>query len=200
MQTHPSLRVDICESRRPLAYQAVDIPALIVIGWPEKEKKDNILDHPDEKNEPCGPYRKLQMHMDDHKAQANQEHARKLDEEICNNGPSGPSCFHHIRSSLMKLALSSQGKTLDSVLSGFGRCRYFILYDTTTQDVSSVSNEGNMVAGRGAGTRTAQDVVKTGAGAVITSQIGPKAVSYLKGKEMPVHVSQAQTVEQAVQE
>ncbi|MFO7875858.1 MAG: NifB/NifX family molybdenum-iron cluster-binding protein [Desulfovermiculus sp.] len=100
----------------------------------------------------------------------------------------------------MKLALSSQGETLDSVLSGFGRCRYFILYDTKTEDVSSVSNEGNMVAGRGAGTRTAQDVIKTGAEAVITSQIGPKAVSYLNGKEMPVHVSEAQTVQQAIQE
>jgi len=100
----------------------------------------------------------------------------------------------------MKLALSSQGTTADSVLGGFGRCRYFVLYDTDTGQVSTMSNEGNMVAGRGAGTRTAQDVVKTGAGAVITSQIGPKAVSYLKGKDMPVYVSAAQSVEQAVQE
>ncbi|MFP4035189.1 MAG: NifB/NifX family molybdenum-iron cluster-binding protein [Desulfovermiculus sp.] len=100
----------------------------------------------------------------------------------------------------MKLALSSQGETLDSELSGFGRCRYFILYDTKTKEVSLLSNEGNMMAGRGAGTRTAQDVVKTGAEAIITSQIGPKAVSYLKGKKMPVHVSKAQPVQQAVQE
>ena len=100
----------------------------------------------------------------------------------------------------MKLALSSQGTTLDSILSGFGRCRYFILYDTDTREVSTMSNENNMVAGRGAGTRAAQDVVKTEAEAVITSQIGPKAISYLKGKDMPVYVSEAQNVEQAVQE
>lgn len=100
----------------------------------------------------------------------------------------------------MKLALSSQGTTLDSVLSGFGRCRYFVLYDPATEELCTLSNEGNMVAGRGAGTRTAQDVVKTGAGAVITSQIGPKAVSYLKGKDMPVYVSSAKDVKQAVQE
>ncbi len=100
----------------------------------------------------------------------------------------------------MKLALSSQDTTMDAVLSGFGRCRYFIIYDTDTKDVSTMSNEGNMVAGRGAGTRTAQDVVKTGAEAIITSQIGPKAVSYLHGKKMPVYVSGAPIVEQAVQE
>ena len=100
----------------------------------------------------------------------------------------------------MKLALSTQGKTLDSVLSGFGRCRYFVIYDTNTQETKVMSNESNMTAGRGAGTRTAQDVVKTGAEAVITSQIGPKAISYLKGKNMPVYVSAAQSVEQAVQQ
>jgi predicted Fe-Mo cluster-binding NifX family protein len=100
----------------------------------------------------------------------------------------------------MKLILSSQGTTMDSVLSGFGRCRYFILYDPDTKEFSTVSNENNMVAGRGAGTRAAQDVVKTEAEAVITSQIGPKAISYLKGKGMPIYVSAAQDVEHAVQE
>lgn len=89
---------------------------------------------------------------------------------------------------------------MDSVLSGFGRCRYFILYDPDTKEFSTVSNENNMVAGRGAGTRAAQDVVKTEAEAVITSQIGPKAISYLKGKGMPIYVSAAQDVEHAVQE
>jgi predicted Fe-Mo cluster-binding NifX family protein len=100
----------------------------------------------------------------------------------------------------MKLALSSQGTGLDSVLSGFGRCRYFVLYDTDSEQITTISNEHNMVAGRGAGTRAAQDVVKTEAGAVITSQIGPKAVSYLQGKDMPVYVSEAQSVQHAVQD
>jgi len=89
---------------------------------------------------------------------------------------------------------------MDSVLSGFGRCRYFILYDTATKELSTLSNESNMVAGRGAGTRAAQDVTKTDVEAVITNQIGPKAISYLKGKDMPVYVSAAQSVEHAVQE
>ncbi|MDZ7760872.1 MAG: hypothetical protein U5L00_11525 [Desulfovermiculus sp.] len=44
----------------------------------------------------------------------------------------------------MKLALSSQGATMDSVLSGFGRCRNFIVYDTDTKEVATMSNESNI--------------------------------------------------------
>jgi predicted Fe-Mo cluster-binding NifX family protein len=137
--------------------------------------------------------------MDGQKSQAKEEHSRELEQDVGDNGPSGPSRLKHRRWS-MKLALSTQEKAMDGVLSGFGRCRYFVIYDTDTQETEIMSNENNMTAGRGAGTRTAQDVVKTEAEAIITSQIGPKAISYLKGKDMPVYVSAAQTVEQAVQE
>ena len=98
----------------------------------------------------------------------------------------------------MKLAISTSGKDLNAPLTGFGRARSFILYDTENQNFDTLSNEKNMAAGRGAGTRTAQDVQKSGADAVISAKMGPKALSYLQGKKIPSYVANQTTVKEAI--
>ncbi len=98
----------------------------------------------------------------------------------------------------MKLAISTSGKDLNAPLTGFGRARSFILYDTETRNFDTLSNEKNMAAGRGAGTRTAQDIENAGADAVISAKMGPKALSYLQGKSISSYVANQTTVKEAI--
>lgn len=79
----------------------------------------------------------------------------------------------------MKICITSMGDNLDSdVDPRFGRCKYFLIIDTDSMNVKSVSNDSMMASG-GAGIQAAQMVAKTGAGTVITGNIGPNAFQTL---------------------
>ena len=79
----------------------------------------------------------------------------------------------------MKICVTSMGDNLDSdVDPRFGRCKYFLIIDTDSMNVESVSNDGMMASG-GAGIQAAQMVAKTGAGTVITGNVGPNAFQTL---------------------
>lgn len=100
----------------------------------------------------------------------------------------------------MKIAVSAQGKDISAKLHpGFGRAPGFIVYDLDSDTVSYLSNEHNLAGAKGVGARTAQDVVKTGAEAVLTGQIGPKAFSYLRGQKVQIYLTEAETVQEAIQ-
>jgi len=78
------------------------------------------------------------------------------------------------------------GDNLDSdVDPRFGRCKYFLIIDTDSMNVKSVSNDSMMASG-GAGIQAAQMVAKTGAGIVITGNIGPNAFQTLKAAGVKV--------------
>ena len=50
----------------------------------------------------------------------------------------------------MKIAVSSMGKDLNSMLDvRFGRCNYFVIYDTEEGLVKTIENKGQMSGGRG---------------------------------------------------
>ena len=86
----------------------------------------------------------------------------------------------------MKLCVTSMGETLDSdVDPRFGRCKYFLVIDTDSMDVESVTNESMMTSG-GAGIQAAQLVSKTGARIVITGNIGPNAFQTLSAAGIKV--------------
>ncbi|MFW6121852.1 MAG: NifB/NifX family molybdenum-iron cluster-binding protein [Petrotogales bacterium] len=79
----------------------------------------------------------------------------------------------------MKICVTSMGDNLDSdVDPRFGRCKYFLIIDTNSMNVNSISNDSMMVSG-GAGIQAAQMVAKTSAGTVITGNIGPNAFQTL---------------------
>jgi len=80
----------------------------------------------------------------------------------------------------MKICVTSIGNNLDSDLDPrFGRCKYFLIIDTDSMNVKSISNESMMASG-GAGIQAAQMVANAGAGTVITGNIGPNAFQTLK--------------------
>ena len=100
----------------------------------------------------------------------------------------------------MKIVVTSLGETLDSpVDQRFGRARYFILYDTETQEWSSEDNRQNLTATQGAGIQAAQCVINLGAQAVITGHCGPKAFATLAAGNVEVYPSAKGTVHDAIQ-
>lgn len=80
----------------------------------------------------------------------------------------------------MKIAITSDGDSLESKLDGrFGRCSYFVLYDTETKDVRFVENT-NQLNQEGAGPATAQFVASMGAKRVYSGEFGKKAADILR--------------------
>ncbi|MBL7160900.1 MAG: NifB/NifX family molybdenum-iron cluster-binding protein [Candidatus Aenigmarchaeota archaeon] len=82
----------------------------------------------------------------------------------------------------MKITISSEGKGLDSnVDSVFGRCKYFIVAevkDGNVEKFEAIENTG--IAEGGSGISAARTVAENGAEAVITGNIGPRALDVLE--------------------
>jgi len=75
----------------------------------------------------------------------------------------------------VKICITSQGKDLESEIDPrFGGCKYFIFYDTETNQYEVVENPWRE-APKGAGTQVGQFVASKGAKVLITDKIGPGA-------------------------
>ena len=88
----------------------------------------------------------------------------------------------------MKIGLASDGRNLeDSFAPNFGRCTYFIVYDSTTKEIStSYSNTAQNAAG-GAGIQAAQSLLNNQVEAVIAPQMGPNAWNVFQGATIKVY-------------
>ncbi len=80
----------------------------------------------------------------------------------------------------------------------FGRCEYFLLVDTDSMNFEAVKNEGAASVG-GAGITAAQQVADKGAGAVITGDVGPSAMSTLTAAGLKIITVAGGTVQDAVE-
>lgn len=90
----------------------------------------------------------------------------------------------------MKIAVSSQGKDLQSPLDPrFGRARYFILLDTETGAFSVLDNRVNLEAAQGAGIQAAKKIIDSGAVALVTGHVGPKAFDDLKAGAVKIYTA-----------
>lgn len=99
----------------------------------------------------------------------------------------------------MKIAVSSQGRDLYSLLdSRFGRARYFIIYDSKSNEFSVIDNIQNLNAAQGAGIQTAQNVLNSGADCIITGHCGPKAYRVLSSSKIKLYLKETGTVKAAV--
>lgn len=89
----------------------------------------------------------------------------------------------------MKIAITAKGESLDSVLDmRFGRSQYFVVLDTETGEHQVVSNDSNAQAAQGAGIQAGKNVVDTGAEAVITGNVGPKAFRTLQAAGVKLYL------------
>ena len=98
----------------------------------------------------------------------------------------------------MKIAISAMGSDPDSGVSQvFGRCPWFIIMDTETMEHTSEQNSA-VSLGSGAGIQAAQFVVNSGAEAVITGNLGPRAMDILNAAELKGYLSGESSVLDAV--
>ena len=86
----------------------------------------------------------------------------------------------------MKIAISSQGEDLEAIVDPrFGRCAYFIIYDTETKETEVLSNPALDAMG-GAGIQAAQVIVDKGVEVVITGNVGPNAFQTLNQAKIKI--------------
>jgi len=84
----------------------------------------------------------------------------------------------------MKIAITSNGNELDSKLDGrFGRCSYFVLYDTQSKNIAFLPNP-NKESTEGAGPASAQFVASKGVQKVISGEFGYKVKSIFESLQI----------------
>lgn len=99
----------------------------------------------------------------------------------------------------MKIAITSQGATLDSPVDPrLGRARGFIITDEAGAEVRFVDNKQNLNAASGAGIQAAQTLVNEDAEVVITGNCGPKAFRVLAAGNVRVCVGASGTAREAL--
>lgn len=98
----------------------------------------------------------------------------------------------------MKIAISATGPSLDSEVDPrFGRCQYFIIADTETNNFEAIDNASGMASG-GAGIATAQMIAGKGIEAVLTGNCGPNAYQVLSGAGIQVVTGVSGKIEDAI--
>ena len=100
----------------------------------------------------------------------------------------------------MRIAISSTGPKLDARMDQrFGRCPCFVVVDPASEEFEVLDNQAAMMSG-GAGIQAAQMVVNSGAGAVITGNLGPNAADTLAAAGVKTYLGASGTVRQALEQ
>lgn len=100
----------------------------------------------------------------------------------------------------MKVAVTSQGETPESEVDPrFGRARYFLVFDTETEDCEAHDNSQNLGAAQGAGIQAARNVAGLKVQAVVTGNVGPKAFSTLQAGGIKVYTQAEGSAKDAFQ-
>ena len=88
----------------------------------------------------------------------------------------------------MKVAISSSSAEMSAPLDPrFGRAPYFLVIDLESGAVRAIDNAARQSAGQGAGIQAAKAVVDAGARAVLTGEVGPRALTALQGAGVTVY-------------
>lgn len=99
----------------------------------------------------------------------------------------------------MKIAVTSVDGTLEGkVDERFGRARKILVYDTETKQYETIDNSMNLNAAQGAGIQAAQNVVRTGAKAIISGHFGPKAFQVIQMAGLEVYTATDMSVAEAI--
>jgi len=100
----------------------------------------------------------------------------------------------------MKVAITSSGDTFQSnVDPRFGRCPYYIIYDTESESFEAVENKSSL-AGGGAGIQAAQMISNMKVEALITGNVGPNAFRVLSAASIKIYSGATGNIKDAVEE
>ncbi|MFU0800146.1 MAG: NifB/NifX family molybdenum-iron cluster-binding protein [Xylanivirga thermophila] len=98
----------------------------------------------------------------------------------------------------MKIAISSKGKTKDSLLDvRFGRCEYFQIYDTENEKINVVKNNGQVAEG-GAGIAAAQQLIDRKVDVIITGNLGPNAFGLIDKANIKAYKCKSVSIDEAL--
>jgi len=101
---------------------------------------------------------------------------------------------------MSKIAIASDGKTLESQVDPrFGRCFYFLIVDSETEEFKVLPNTAGSMS-RGAGISAAQLVVDQKVEAAIAGNFGPKAVSVLSQSGVKIFLVSGKTAKEVVKD
>lgn len=99
----------------------------------------------------------------------------------------------------MKIVVPTTGRDKESVLDKrFGRCEYFQIYDTKTNDMKVLVNEGSKSSG-GAGIAAASQVIDEGVDIIITGNLGPNAFELIEKAGIKAYSCEALPVFNAIE-
>ncbi len=100
----------------------------------------------------------------------------------------------------MKIAIASEGQTLDSpVAERFGRCPFFLIVEDDGTLLEALSNEATK-ASHGAGGMAVQAIAAHGVTALIAPRLGPNATMALKASGISAFEAAGQTCRQALED
>jgi predicted Fe-Mo cluster-binding NifX family protein len=104
-----------------------------------------------------------------------------------------------VREKQMKICITSEGKTLEAkVDSRFGRCQYFIFFDTETEDFQAQENPNAQFPG-GAGIQSGQLMASKGIKAVLTGNVGPNAFQTLTAGGIDIYTGVSGSIKEAIE-
>ncbi len=88
----------------------------------------------------------------------------------------------------MLIAITAEGGSNDSrIEERFGRAKGFAIFDTENDTFAWRDNGQNLQAEQGAGIQAAKHVIESGAGALIASNVGPKAFKLLDASGVSIY-------------
>ncbi|WP_129599713.1 NifB/NifX family molybdenum-iron cluster-binding protein [Anaerophilus nitritogenes] len=100
----------------------------------------------------------------------------------------------------MKICISSLGKEKTSMMDErFGRCQYFFIVDTKTNEQKVLVNKG-LTATQGAGIAAGQQVVDEKVDVLITGYVGPNAMKVLQGSDVKIYKGKGLEVQKEIEE
>ncbi len=100
----------------------------------------------------------------------------------------------------MKIAITSSGNSLNSTIDPrFGRCAYFVIYDTDSKSVEYIPNP-NLNAQEGAGPASVQLVASRSVEKVISGEFGIKIKPLFDSlKIQMIVVKETKTIEELIE-
>lgn len=99
----------------------------------------------------------------------------------------------------MKICITSEGASLGSnVDPRFGRCPFFIIYDTDNDTFEAIENTSRQAMG-GAGIQSGQLMVSKGVGAVLSGNFGPNAFRVLQTANIKTYSGISGTVKETIE-